>query len=118
MPTVFLSGDRVLCDTARSTDPNIHTVATKYSAGAATSSVHPAVAVRDIRAGIEAALRDDAAHEKPSLPDAFELELWYVENEDAYPASFYPGARLHAPHCVRFETDDFFEIMRMLNFVL
>ena len=52
------------------------------------------------------------------MPDRFELELWYTQHEDAYKASHFPGARLDAAHSIRFETDDFYEIMRLLNFVL
>ena len=46
------------------------------------------------------------------------MTVRYKENTDAYKASHYPGASLLAPHCVAFETSDFFEIMRMLQFVL
>lgn len=118
VPSVFLSGDQNLCDTATASNPAIHTVATKSGAGASTTSIHPALAARNIREGMEAALGDEAARAAPALAGAFELELWYKKNEDAYKASFYPGARLDAPHCVCFHTDSFFEIMRMLQFVL
>ena len=118
VPTVFLAGDQNLCDSAGAVDPAIHTVATKSAAGASTTSIHPALAARNIRDGIEAALGDPAARAVPALADGFALELWYEQNEDAFAASHYPGARLDAPHCVRFDSDSFFEIMRMLQFVL
>ena len=41
---MFLSGDPLLCDTARDISPGIHTVATKEGAGASTTSIHPALA--------------------------------------------------------------------------
>ncbi len=118
VPVVFLSGDGVICAAAKAANPHIHTVATKTSSGHSTTSIHPQVAARNIHDGIEAALADQAALEKPSLADHFELEVWYKENTHAYAASHYPGARLHAPHCVAFESGDFFDIMRMLQFVL
>lgn len=118
VPVVFLSGDKGICDTAKATNPHIHTVATKTGDGHSTTSIHPAVAAKMIRDGVTAALGDAAAREKPGLADRFELEIWYKENTDAYKASHYPGARLGAPHCVAYETGDFFEIMRMLQFVL
>ncbi len=71
-----------------------------------------------ISAGVTAALDDAAALEKPGLADRFELEILCQENTEAYKASHYPGARLRAPHCAAYETGDFFEIMRMLQFVL
>ncbi|MFP6730393.1 MAG: M55 family metallopeptidase [Alphaproteobacteria bacterium] len=116
--TVFLSGDQGICDTAKGTNPHIHTVATKTSDGHSTNSIHPAKAVRQIHDGMVSALGDGKSLEKPGLAEHFEMEIWYKENTDAYAASHYPGAKLHAPHCVAFETGDFFEIMRMLQFVL
>lgn len=118
VPVVFLAGDRGICETARRTNPAIHTVATKDGDGASTTSIHPALAAKKIREAVAAALADDAARAKPALPDAFDMELWFVKHEDAVTASYFPGARLRAPHCVAFETDAFFEIMRMLSFVL
>lgn len=118
VPTVFLSGDSLLCEDAREARPGIHTVATNTGKGAATTSIHPARAVASIRAGMEAALKDEAARTLPALSDRYEMELWYEKNEDAYAAAFYPGASLHAPHAVRFETDRVYEILRMLQFVL
>ena len=118
VPVVFLSGDAGICEAAKAANPHIHTLATKTSSGHSTTSIHPALAVRGIHDGMAAALADGAALEKPELADHFEIEVWYKENTDAYAASHYPGARLHAPHCVAYETGDFFEIMRMLQFVL
>lgn len=118
VPVVFLAGDQTICDAAKATNPHIHTVATKTSTGHSTTSIHPAVAVRNIHNGMAAALGDTAALATPGLADSFEMEIWYKENTDAFKASHYPGASLHAPHCVAFDTDDFFEIMRMLKFVL
>lgn len=118
VPTVFLAGDALLCDSARAAQPGIHTVATNTGKGAATVSIHPARAVTAIRSGVEAALTDRAAHTPLALSDRYELELWFDKNEDAFAASFYPGARLHDPHAIRFETDRVYEVMRALQFVL
>ena len=117
IPTVFLSGDSLLCETAKATGTGIHTVATTIGKGAATISIHPARAIAAIRDGVEAALKDEAAHKTPALSNRYELELWFDKNADAYAASFYPGASLCAPHAIRFESERFFEIMRALQFV-
>lgn len=118
VPVVFLSGDKNLCDTAEATNRAVHTVATKDGAGGSTTSMHPQAAARQIRDGVEAALRDDDAYTLPVLAEHFEIEVWFGEHEDAYTASYYPGARLSDPHCVVMETDDYYEIGRMLHFVL
>ena len=36
---------------------------------------------------------------------------------DAYRRSFYPGARLLDPMTIGYETDDWFEVLRLLQFV-
>jgi D-amino peptidase len=71
-----------------------------------------------IRDGMAAALADDAAKKLLPLADSFELELWYTDQHYAINASQYPGARLHDPHAIKYQTRDFFEIMRILSFVL
>ncbi len=118
VPTVFLSGDQTLCDSAATMNPATHTAATKHCAGASTTSVHPNVATAMIRDGMAAALSDDAAKKLLPLADSFELELWYTDHEWAFNASHYPGARLHDPHAITYRTSQFFDIMRILSFVL
>jgi D-amino peptidase len=118
VPVVFLAGDKNLCDTAMATNRAVHTVATKDGAGGSTTSTHPMAAAKQIRDGMEAALHDDAAHELPTLAEHFEMEVWFKEHEDAYQASYFPGARLVDPHCVAMETDDYYEIGRTLHFIL
>jgi len=118
VPTVFLAGDQTLCDSAVAMNPATHTAATKHCAGGSTTSVHPNVATAMIRDGMAAALSDDAAKKLLPLADSFELELWYTHHEWAFNASHYPGARLHAPHAIKYETKHFFEIMRILSFIL
>ena len=117
VPTVFLSGDTLLCKSAKAVRPDIHTVATNTGKGAATVSIHPARAVEAIRSGVEAALMDQTTRSLLPLRDRYELELWFDKNEDAYAASFYPGATLQDPHAVRFEADRFYDIMRALQFM-
>ena len=118
VPVVFLAGDKNLCDTAMATNRAVHTVATKDGAGGSTTSIHPMAAAKQIRGGMEAALRDEAARVLPTLAEHFEMEVWFGKIEDAYLASHFPGASLHDPHCVVMETDDYYEIGRMLHFVL
>jgi D-amino peptidase len=118
VPVVFLSGDKNLCDTAMATNRVVHTVATKEGAGASTTSLQPMAAAKQIRAGMAAALRDEAARELPTLAEHFAVEVWFGKNEDAYQASYFPGARLIDPHCVAMETDDYYEVGRILHFIL
>ncbi len=119
VPAVFISGDKLLCETAPSIDPDIHTVASMEGKGGSTIAAHPGDIQDQISAGVEAALRDGKAMAKPpALEDHFKLEVHFIKHEGAFKASFYPGAQASTPHSTTFETDDFFEVMRMLSFVL
>ncbi len=118
VPTVFISGDKALCDSARALDPTIHTFATMEGIGGSTVAPHPNVARSGIRDGICAALQDSSALKAPDVPDTFHMEILCTKQEDAFNGGFYPGAEQIGPHTVSFQTDDFFEITRALKFIV
>ena len=51
------------------------------------------------------------------MPKHFTLEIKYTTPVDAYRASWYPGARLAEARIVQFESNDYFEILRAINFM-
>jgi D-amino peptidase len=51
------------------------------------------------------------------MPDAFRLAIRYRNQLDAYSSSFYPGVSLADDVTIEFETKDWFEILRLLQFV-
>ena len=53
---------------------------------------------------------------KVKLPEKFELEIRYNNPVDAYKASFYPGATHVGQRTIRYETREYFEVLRMLLF--
>ncbi len=118
VPSVFVSGDQLLCETAKADNPGIHTVATMEGIGGSTNSLHPAVARDAIRSGVETALKENGDWQVADIPKDFHMEIHCVKHEDAYKASFYPGMEMTGPHLLEYRTTDFFEIMRMLSFVL
>lgn len=118
VPTVFVSGDQLLCETVKADDPGIYTVATMEGIGGSTNSLHPAVARTNIRNGVETALNDGENWQIAEIPKDFHMEIHCTRHEDAYKASFYPGIEMTAPHRLEYRTTDFFEIMRMMSFVL
>lgn len=117
VPTVFISGDQNLCNMVKTVDAGIHTVATSEGVGDSTISIHPNRSCALIAEGVEAALRDDGARGKPALDDSFDVVVRYVRDEDAYRASFYPGASLVDPHEVSFSAAAFGDVMTFLSFV-
>lgn len=117
VPVAFVSGDAGVCEEARAVNPCIATFPVKHGVGGATVSIHPERAVEGIREGVRQALLRDLAGCVLPLPGRFTVEIGYKKPNDAYRASFYPGARLARPTALTFETSDFFEVLRLLLFV-
>lgn len=118
VPTVFISGDKALCDNAKALDQSIHTFATMEGVGGSTISLHPDAARTGVRNGIEAALKDKDAHTVPIIPATFHLEIHCAKHQDAYSGAFYPGMESTGSHTLSFRTDDFFEVTRAMKFVV
>ena len=117
VPVTFLSGDEALCESAKKLIPGITTLAVNQGFGAAASSMHPAVAVREIRARVKDSLGNaDKCH--LVLPDKFEMVISFKQHHYAYARSFYPGARLLNSTEVAFSSNDWYEILRFSHFVL
>ena len=117
VPVVFLSGDAEICGEAKKLLPDIVTVAVKRGLGASTVNLHPQLALEKIQQGVEEALKNDLTHKPIELPEHFQVEIKYKSHTRAYPYSFYPGASLKEPDTIYFETNAFFEVLRLISFV-
>ena len=117
VPVAFLSGDRALCDFARTLIPNIVTVPVNEGVGGGVISIHPDEAVDRIRSAAKEAVAR-APRCKVPMPDRFESEIRFREHKAAYSKSFYPGASLKEGKTVCFSTDDWYEMLRFYHFVL
>jgi D-amino peptidase len=118
VPLCFVSGDQALCDTIRAFNSSIHTVATKQGLGDSTINIHPHLAVERIHQNVVNALRADRSQCLVKLPDHFEVEIRYRRHTDAYGLSFYPGAKLKDMFTLQYQTDNFFDLLRLVFFVL
>jgi D-amino peptidase len=118
VPVVFLSGDEGICEEARCLIKGIKTVAVKTGVGRSTISMHPSRAIGEIRKGVQAALETDLSVYQVPLPKDFTVEVRYKDHPQAYRASFFPGAELRDPQTIQFTTDNYFEVLRLLTFVL
>ncbi len=116
VPVMFVSGDEGLCAEVKDFDDRIVTCPVMRGVGPSTVSLHPEASREHIRAGVEEALQNKPW--KPSLPESFEVEITYKTATDAYQKSFYPGARQISGSSIGFETNDWFEVMRLLRFVI
>lgn len=117
VPTVLLSGDKALCELSSELHPSLKTVAVKDGLGGCTRSINPGLACKRIKEAAEAALRQDLKAAGIELPPYFEVEVSYKEHPAAVLRSSYPGCELVGDRTVRFETHDFFEVLRAVGFI-
>lgn len=118
VPTVFVSGDRLLCESAKKLIPSIETVPVSEGIGNASLSIHPSLAQKEIRKGIRKALQSDLSACLPKMPSSFEIKIRFLEHYKAYRASFYPGAKSDGMNGAAFSSGDYFDILRFMLFVL
>lgn len=118
VPLVFITGDEGICAEAQELIPNIITVPVMKGVGNSTISIHPSVTLEKIRTGVKDALDRDLSECMITLPSEFQVEILYAAHRDAYRASFYPGVEKLDSHRIKFETKDYFEVIRLLSFIL
>ena len=118
VPTVFLSGDKRLCEQGRELHPLLKTVPVKEGFGGAVRCVSPQKATEQIREESEKALRQPLDRAKIQLPGKFAMTIRYKEHTRSSAAEYYPGMRRTSDTTLAFETDDYFEILRAFRFVL
>lgn len=118
VPTVFLAGDQMLIDDYKYMHPKLITAAVKDGFGGSTTCLHPEVACRNIREGVKEALSQDLTNALCEIPNHFQFDICYKEMKKAVAMSYYPGFQLVDDNSIRMETDDYFELLRSINFVL
>jgi D-amino peptidase len=118
VPMVFVSGDAGICQEAQALIPAVHSVAVKQGVGNSTISIHPQLAVKQIRKGVQKALKSDVGKCLLKMPNHFSVEVRYRNHTSAYHASFFPGVTLVEPHTVGFEADNYLEVLRFFSFCL
>ncbi|MBR3873609.1 MAG: M55 family metallopeptidase [Clostridia bacterium] len=117
VPVALVTGDKALCEFAKTLIPAITTVPVNEGRGGCTLSIHPDEAVERIEAAAkEAAAKADQC--QVPMPDHFHMEIDFVKHSMAYSKSFYPGATLKEGKYVCYDTDDWYEMLRFCHFVL
>jgi D-amino peptidase len=115
---VFVSGDSSLCEAVKAYDVNIDTATTKKGIGESVWGIHPEEAIKLIQTGVEQALQQPLSTQVKPLPEHLQLEVQYKHPPDAHQNSFYPGAKLQSEQSVIFEANDWFEVIRALQFLI
>ena len=118
IPVIFLSGDAALCESAKAFVPGITAVPTNIGKGASVTSLHPADGVRLIREGVKTAVQKGGKNCMLDLPDHFITTIKYPDHKKAFRNSFYQGAELINEKTLRFESDNYMDILRFYHFVL
>jgi D-amino peptidase len=117
VPTVFVSGDEGLMEEVKSTNNAIGRCGVKRGVGQSTVTMTPKAAIAAIRKGAESAFQGDLKRSVITLPSHFTLEVTYADPVLAYRMSWYPGAGHAGERTIRYETANYLDILRMLNFV-
>lgn len=118
VPVAFVSGDNGLCEHVKQINNYISTVGLNIGIGNSVVCMHPELAFNNIKETVGASLKGDLKKCIIPLPERFEVELSFVNHSNAYKASFYPNMKKISATNVLFETNDYFEVLRMLAFVV
>jgi len=118
VPVVFVSGDFGICEEAKELNEYISVVATTEGFGEAVLSEHPEVIAKNIEKEVQKAIGKNYEICKIVLPNTFKVEISYVNHAKAFKASFYPGVNRVSSSNVIYESDNYFDVLRMLLFVL
>ncbi len=117
VPSVFVSGDKMLCDHVREYDPQIITVAVKEGNGTATTNVTPARAHEMIRKGARAGIANRAKCHL-EIPPTITMEICYKDHWKAKRASYYPGVIQEDAYTVSYTTSSMDDLLRARMFIL
>lgn len=115
VPSLFLSGDRQICQEAERLAPGLVSFAVKEGRGGATLNLHPDVAVEGIYQGVKKALENPAPFVR--CPEKIELRIRFTHHLKAFRASYYPGAKQLSAHEVMF-CGNCEEVMRAILFTV
>lgn len=118
VPTVFVSGDENICRFAKALIPSVTTVSAVRGIGAGSVSRSPAVVQAEIEEKSRAALSVDPASCLLKLPSVFRFTVSFYDHINADFNSFYPGMRRVDDCTLSYETDDWYDILTMVHFVL
>ena len=118
VPLVLVSGDEEICKEVNKINKYIKTIAVNKGMGNSVISIHPQLAVKKIKTEVESVLKGDINQCKIKLPSRFKVELSFKSHIKAFKSSFYPGMKQLSSTSIVFESDDYFEVLRMFLFVI
>jgi len=118
VPTIFLSGDKMLCNDFKGLHPKLITCAVKDGIGAMTRNFSTEDTLKDIKELSEKALKQDLSNAVVKLPERFGAEVYFREHKNAEKAVWFPGVKRKSDDIVTFQSDNFFEILRTILWIV
>ena len=113
VPVALVTGDDKCCEQAVARLPGVRTVAVKQGIGRhVAANLSPVRAREEIRRAAEEAVRASGSLEPYRPAPPFAMEVDFVSTSTTELAALAPGAERTAPRTLRFETEDFRELMR------
>ena len=86
--------------------------------GDSTISIQPEESRRIIQKKVKEILSKDLSSCLWSHPESFSVKVRYNKQQNAYRASFYPGAKLVDSKTVFFESKNYDDVMRYILFTV
>ena len=119
VPTLFIAGDEALTETTREMNSFIGTVATKKGIGNSILTKSPKRVLDEIKSTVIEVM-NDSDKEKYILinPEVFHVEVTFKIFQQAYRAQYFKGVSIKDNLTVEYTTDDYYEVMRTLMFIL
>jgi len=118
VPTVFLSGDKMLCEDFSNLHPKLVTCPVKEGMGAMTICYSTEDTLKSIRELSEKSLKQDLGDALVKLPNHFEAELYFKEHKQAVLASHFPGVKQKSDNIITYTSDSYLEILRTTSWVI
>jgi len=118
VPTVFLSGDKMLCEDSSALHPNLITCPVKEGVGAMTINYSIKDTLTSIKELSEKALKQDLSNAVLKLPAEFNVEVCYNQHIRAENVSWFPGVVKKDSYTVTFNANDYFEVLRTLRWIV
>ncbi|RKY86870.1 hypothetical protein DRQ09_05455 [candidate division KSB1 bacterium] len=113
VPVVFISGDKAVCEQAKSLFGDIETVAVKKGLGSnAALNLPPEKTRKLIKKGVKRALERLKDFKPWKLKSPYTIEVTFKKENMAYRASLYPGAKRTGDWSVAFTSYQFLDIIK------
>ena len=118
VPTVFLSGDKMLCDDSKDLHPKLVVCPVKDGTGGMTINYSTEDTIKSIKDLSEKALAQDLQNAVIKLPDNFHAEFHFKDHAHAKKVSYFPGVTLKDDNTVIFRSDSYYEVLWTIRWIM